>query len=83
MTMEIRVFGPGCSRCRTLAERTEDAVRELGIDANIEEVHDALSIAALGIMATPALALDGRLVMAGQVPTVVELEGLIGEAAQV
>lgn len=82
MPMEIRVFGPGCYRCQTLAERTGDAVRELGIDANIEEIHDPMAIAALGIMTTPALVVNGRLVMAGQVPTVPHLEELLQERVE-
>ena len=42
MTMQIRVLGPGCARCKTLAENTVEAVRVSGVDATIEEVHDPL-----------------------------------------
>lgn len=74
MTMQIRVLGPGCDRCKTLAENTEEAVRISGVDATVEEVHDPMAIVALGILTTPALVIDGELVLAGHVATVAQLE---------
>lgn len=46
MTMQIRVLGPGCARCKTLAENTVEAVRVSGVDATIEEVHDPMEMVA-------------------------------------
>jgi small redox-active disulfide protein 2 len=74
MTMEIRVLGPGCARCKILAENVREAVRTSGTDATVEEVHDPMAIISLGILTTPALVIDGELVMAGHVATVPQLQ---------
>jgi small redox-active disulfide protein 2 len=77
MTMQIRVHGPGCYRCEALAENARNAVARSGIDAEVEEVHDLLQMAALGIIATPTLVVDGRIVMSGKVPSVEQLEEVL------
>jgi small redox-active disulfide protein 2 len=77
MTMQIRVLGPGCSRCRMLALNTQEAVRVSGADATVEEVHDPMEIVALGILTTPALVIDGKLVLAGRVATVSQLQEVL------
>jgi small redox-active disulfide protein 2 len=74
MTMEIRVLGSGCARCATLAENAREAVRASGVDATVEERHDPMEIVRMGILATPALLIDGELVLAGHVATVPQLE---------
>jgi small redox-active disulfide protein 2 len=74
MTMQIRVLGSGCARCKTLAENAREAVRVLGVDATVEEVHDPMEIIAQGILTTPALVIDGELVLAGHAATVPQLE---------
>ena len=77
MTMQIRVLGPGCARCRTLAENTVEAVRISGADATVQEVHDPMEMVALGILTTPALVIDGELVLAGHVATVPQLREVL------
>jgi small redox-active disulfide protein 2 len=77
MTMEIRVLGPGCARCKTLAENTVEAVRVAGVDASIEEVHDPMEVVAMGILTTPALVIDGELVLAGHVATVPQIQEVL------
>jgi len=79
MTMQIRVMGPGCDRCRTLAEHTEEAVRVSGVDADIEQVHDPVEIASMGLLTTPALVIDGELVLAGHVATVRHLQEILAD----
>jgi small redox-active disulfide protein 2 len=80
--MQIRVLGSGCKNCATLAERTRAAVAALGLDATVVEEHDPAEIAACNVMRTPALELDGEIVVAGRVPTVTVLvELLAGQAA--
>jgi small redox-active disulfide protein 2 len=74
MTMEIRVLGPGCARCATLAENVREAVKASGVDATVEERHDPMEIVQMGILTTPALVIDGELVLAGHVATVPQLE---------
>lgn len=75
--MQILVIGPGCSRCKTLAQLTEQAVKELGVSAEINKVTDLKQIMALGVMMTPALAVNGNLKVAGRVPSVEELKKML------
>jgi small redox-active disulfide protein 2 len=77
MTIEIKVMGAGCARCTQLADNATEAVREIGLDASVEEVHDLVQIAAAGILQTPALVIDGQLVLAGRVPSVGQLKELL------
>ncbi len=75
--MNILVIGPGCTRCKTLAQLTEQAVKELGVTAEINKVTDLKQIMALGVMMTPALAVDGKVKLAGRVPSVEEIKKLL------
>ena len=75
--MHIKVLGPGCMNCKTLYSRTETAVKELNIEAEITKVEDYQVIAAYGVMKTPALVIDENLVFYGKVPTVAELKDYI------
>lgn len=79
--MLIRVLGSGCANCATLAERTRDAVTALHLDAIVVEEHDPAEIVACNVMRTPALEVDGRVVLAGRVPTVRALTELLGASA--
>ena len=79
--MKLEILGSGCANCRKLMSITEDAVRELGLsDAELVKVEDYSKIMAYGVMATPALAIDGRLVMSGKVPSKAEVVSLITTA---
>lgn len=75
--MKILVIGPGCHKCRTLAHLTEQAVAELGITVEITKVTDLKQIMALGVMLTPALAVDGTVKLSGKVPTLAEVKALL------
>jgi small redox-active disulfide protein 2 len=75
--MQILVIGPGCSRCKTLAQVTEQAVKELGVAAEINKVTDLKQIMALGVMMTPALAVNGTIKLAGRVPSVDDVKKLL------
>ena len=75
--MQILVIGPGCSRCKTLARLTEQAVKELGVTAEISKVTDLKQIMALGVMMTPALAVNGTIKMAGRVPSLEDVKKLL------
>ncbi|MCY0148870.1 thioredoxin family protein [Hoeflea sp. G2-23] len=70
----VKVYGPGCKRCETTEKMVRDAAAKLGIDVTIEKVADAKSIAMAGVMSTPALAVDGKLVHAGGLPDAAKLE---------
>lgn len=78
--MNILVIGPGCAKCKTLAQSTEQAVKELGIAAEIHKVTDLRQIMALGVMMTPALAINGSVKVAGKVPSVPEIKTLLQQA---
>lgn len=73
----LQVLGMGCPKCGALAERTEQAARELGLDYRIDKITDAEQIARFGVMSTPALAVDGRVRLQGHVPTVLQLKDLL------
>ena len=79
--MQILVIGPGCTRCKTLAQLTEQAVKELGVTAEINKVTDLKQIMALGVMMTPALAVNGTVKVVGKVPSVAEIKTLLSQAA--
>jgi small redox-active disulfide protein 2 len=82
MAMQLKILGSGCTNCRTLEARTVDALNTLGLDAPVEKVTDYADIASYGVMSTPALAIDDQIVLAGRVPTVVELVDLISRATR-
>jgi small redox-active disulfide protein 2 len=75
--MKIQVLGTGCQKCKLLAEHTGQAVAELGISAEITKVTDLKQIMALGVMMTPALAVNGTVKVAGRVPSVAEIRKLL------
>ena len=67
--MEIKVLGPGCKNCITLDRITRDVIKEMGLTANFEKIEDYAAIASFGVMSTPALVIDGKVVLSGRVPT--------------
>ncbi len=79
--MNILVIGPGCAKCKTLAQFTEQAVRELGVTAEINKVTDLRQIMALGVMMTPALAVNGNIKVVGKVPSIPEIKTILQSAA--
>jgi small redox-active disulfide protein 2 len=78
--MEIRIFGPGCARCKMLEERTREALAGLGREAKIIKVEDVFEIAAAGALRTPAMQIDGHFVLQGRVPGAKELTALLSQA---
>jgi small redox-active disulfide protein 2 len=63
---ELKVLGTGCPRCVSLAENAEKAARELGVDYVLEKVTDLDAIMSWGVMMTPALVIDGKVVSSGR-----------------
>ncbi len=75
--MEIKILGPGCANCHRLEERTTEAVGNLGLEATIEKVTDPADIASYGIMKTPGLVVDDRVLVYGRVPSTREIGELL------
>jgi len=78
--MQLTVIGPGCAKCKTLAQFTEQAAKELGVPFELIKVTDLKQIMALGVMMTPALAINGTVKVSGKVPSVPELKNLLQQA---
>lgn len=76
-SMEIKVLGTGCPKCKALEKATKDAVAEAGINATVTKVEDIVEIMNYGVMTTPALVIDGKVVVKGKVPSVSEIKSLI------
>ena len=75
--MEIKVLGTGCARCKSLEKATRKAVEELKLDATVEKVEDMQKIMEYAVMRTPALVIDGKVIMSGQVPKIYEIKELL------
>jgi small redox-active disulfide protein 2 len=78
--MNIKILGSGCARCHQLGKTTREAVKELGIDAEIEEVKDIDKIMEYPILTTPGLVINEELVCTGRVPNKAEITRLIANA---
>ena len=78
--MKIKVLGPGCARCYQLEQTTREVVKELGIDAEIEDVKDIKNIMEYPILTTPGLVVDEKLVCSGRVPSKSEVTTFITTA---
>jgi small redox-active disulfide protein 2 len=75
--MKIEVLGTGCSKCKTLEKLTREAVAESGIEAEIEKVEDMMKIISYGVMSTPALVINQKVVLNGRVPSKSEIKEMI------
>jgi small redox-active disulfide protein 2 len=76
--MIIKILGSGCSKCQALTENTRKALAEAGREADILKVTDFAEIAAHGVMSTPALVVDGKVVSAGKVLNPAEIRRFLG-----
>jgi small redox-active disulfide protein 2 len=75
--MEIKVLGTGCPKCKTLEKLTREVVERNAIDATIVKVEDIMEIMNYGVITTPALVIDGKVVLKGRVPSADEIEKLL------
>ena len=75
--MKIQVAGPGCPRCQQTEKVMITAAQELNIEADISHVSDMKEMAQLGIRITPAVLIDGKIVMAGRVPSIKEARKIL------
>jgi len=74
---KIQILGTGCPKCKKLTENAEQAVRELGLDCEIEKVTGINEIMDFGVMVTPALAIDGEVKVVGKAPTPEDIQKLL------
>lgn len=77
--MHVKVLGAGCGNCHTLQDRANEALRQIGATPTAELITDYAVIAGYGVMNTPALVVDDKVVMTGRVPAVAELVTLLTE----
>ena len=75
--MEIKVLGTGCPKCKTLEKLTREVVEAEGIDATITKVEDIMDIMSYGVMMTPALVVDGKVMFKGRMPSVKEIKTIL------
>ena len=68
MPTKVQILGTGCPKCKALTANAEAAIKELGVDAEIVKVDQIKDIMAMGVMMTPALAVDGVVKVVGKVP---------------
>lgn len=75
--MEIKVLGPGCSKCQQTEKNVKEAVSEAGVEARLDKVTDTMKIATYGVFGTPAVVVDGEVKSVGKIPTKDEIKGWI------
>ena len=75
--IEIKVLGTGCKNCKILEESTKKAVEELNLNAHVEKVEDIQQIMAYGIMSTPGLVVNDKVVLSGRLPKLEEIKKLL------
>ena len=75
--MNIKVLGTGCAKCKSLEKNTIAAVEQLKLDAVIEKVEDIMEIMKYGVMVTPALIVDDKILVKGSLPSVEEIKSLL------
>ena len=77
--MKIQIAGPGCPRCQTTEKNVINACAQLDLTADVSHIYDVKEFVKLGVMSTPAVIVDGKIVMSGRVPTVGELKAILSE----
>jgi len=75
--MEIKILGPGCQKCKALEKITSEGLSEIEIDADITKEEDIIRIMNYGIMHTPGLVINGKVVLSGRVPTSKEIKEIL------
>ena len=75
--MKIEVLGTGCPKCMSMEQNVKKAIADLAVQAEVEKVTDIQQIIQRGVMSTPALVIDGKVVFQGKNPTVDQLKQFI------
>ncbi len=74
---KIQILGTGCAKCQKLADNAKQAADNLGIDYDMEKVTDLNQIMGFGVMTTPGLVVDGKVLLTGKVPSPADIEKLL------
>ena len=77
--MEIKILGTGCAKCKALEKLTREVIADSGIAANVEKVEDIVKIMGYGVMQTPALVINQKVVLSGRLPSVSEIRELLNK----
>ena len=80
--MKVQILGTGCPKCKKLTVNAQNAIEQLGLDAEIEKVTDITEIMKFNVMMTPALAVDGDVKVAGKVADVEQIKDILGSEAE-
>lgn len=75
--MLIKILGAGCDKCEKSYNNTMKAIEELGVEAQVEKVEDLVSMMKFGVMTTPGIVIDEKVVMVGKIPSVADMKKLI------
>lgn len=78
----IKVLGTGCANCRATTQRVEQVAKEMGVPITLEKVEEVQDIMAYGILATPGVVVDGKVMHSGGIPTREKIAGWLGPAAE-
>lgn len=81
MPINIKVLGPGCNNCHLVEANAKAAVAQMGVDASIEKITDYATFARYGLLYTPGLVLNEKLVCGGRIPSVAEITTWLANAA--
>ncbi len=76
--MKIEILGMGCATCNKLEDTVRQAIKETGIDAQVDHITDIKKIMAYGVMITPAMVIDGKVMAAGKLPSLEDIKKMIG-----
>mgnify|MGYP001545070803 CR=1 FL=1 len=77
--MEIKVLGPGCTKCSKTEKLVRDVIAETGVDADVEKVTDMMQIASYGVFGTPSVIIDGKVKCSGKVPKKADVLSWLGK----
>ncbi len=80
--MKIQILGTGCAKCKTLASNAEKAVKELGLNTEVEKVTGIEEILKFQILLTPGLVIDGQVMAAGRVPSTEEIKQMLATSSR-
>lgn len=81
--LTIKVLGPGCTNCNKVEEITKTAVSTMGIETKIEKITDYNEIVEYGVLSTPGLVINGKVVCSGRIPSQAEVTTWLADAAMI